>query len=277
MDEGRGLAPHDKTCVKSGCSSEVEHIFGAPLAKFRLVYADKAETKSLKAGKKQKKGKRGGRQVLPGETSRIVRSPVLPFNYNASPTYTCHRRFRTSDTIQVVNQQFTIANGHDQFLNVINVAGLANCWVDMWRIKKIYVWCVATFSHSTLVFILPAGADIDSNSFNDREQVFTCQARSEAFPGHMCVEPSTSSPLGSWHETTTVNAAGPLFTINIGNTGAASTQYDTTTMDIEFEYVVNMTGVANGYTVATTTTSLGTLGVRNISTGLLAYGVNVLG
>lgn len=222
--------------------------------------------------KKSTKGNSYGQLKL-----RIERFPP---EFNASPTYSCRRRFTSGSTVAITNQTFTLASGHDQFLNVINVAGLAACFVDMWRIKKIFVWCNNYLEHGTSVSILPVGADIDSNSFNDREAVFTCSSRSEAVPGCMEITPKRSSPLGQWHETTTVNASGGLFVMNCAYQGN-STDFGVITMDIEFEFVENMTGIANGYTVATATTSLGTLGARQWASGggagMNPVGVNILG
>lgn len=208
-----------------------------------------------------------------------LRIEKFPPDYNASPTYCCRRRFASGTATAITNQTFTLASGHDQFLEVINVAGLATCFVDMWRIKRIFVWCNNFEEHSTTVSILPVGADIDSNSFNDREAVFTCSSRGVALPGSMEISPSRNSPLGQWHETTTVNAAGGLFVMNCNYQGNL-TDFGVITMDIEFDFVINMTGIANGYTIATATTTLGTLGGRQWASaggGMNPLGVNVLG
>lgn len=174
----------------------------------------------------------------------------------------------------VGNQTFTLANGHDQFLVVTNVAGNAVPYVDSWRIKKIEAWALSAEDTATSVTITPVGADA-SNMRNDRESIFEMTSRSQAKPAYMGIVCSKTQPLGSWHFTSNTGFASGLFQVNVqGNTGVKNTRV---TMDITFETITNLAGFPLGYGVVTGTTALGTVGGRNILSGFSLVGVNNLG
>jgi hypothetical protein len=175
----------------------------------------------------------------------------------------------------VTNQGFTLANGHDQFLVVTQVAGNALPYVDSWRIKYIDVWAVAgSDGTATSVTLTPTGAD-SSNMNNDPEQLFHITARSFTDPVHMRIKPSKFRPLGAWHFTSNTGFASTLFQMNVNvNSGASLTRV---TMDITFETRKNLAGLPLGYGVVTGTTTLGTMGGRPILSGFSLQGVNSLG
>jgi hypothetical protein len=230
-------------------------------------------SQQLISKKKTKKssGKQKGKINLEG--AMLVFCPPFPPDHNLAPTRRCWRRYNQSSA--VVNQAFSLANGHDQFLVVTNVTGAAVPWVDCWRIRTIRVWAISELNFTTHVTITPVGADIDSNMYNDKEQIFHCSSRSTAEPGAMSIRTAPDKPWGSWHFTSNVNFAGALFQVNVGiNAGSSNNRC---TLDIEYEYVENLVGLPLGYGVVTATTTLGTVGGRNILSGFTLTGTNNLG
>lgn len=175
----------------------------------------------------------------------------------------------------VTNQGFTLANGHDQFLVVTNVAGNAVPYIDSWRIKSIDIYAIAGSDGSqTSVVFTPTGASTD-NMNNDPEQLFNLTARSFTEPSHMRIVASSKRPLGAWHFTSNTGFASTLFQINIAtNTSATGLRV---TMDITFETRKNLAGLPLGYGAVTGTTVLGAMGGRNILSGMQLMAVNNLG
>jgi hypothetical protein len=226
----------------------------------------------IQLGKSQvvkKKGKQSRNQseLVARLITRIAPCPRYPPDYDATPTYSLRRRWQSAESVAVTNGSFTIANGHRQFLVVTDTSGGTKCFVDMWRIKRISVWTINYIDNATTASIHPAATDIDSNCFNDREAYFTCSSRSEANPGHMSVIPARDTPLGGWHKTSTVNSSGVLFYLDIDNGGASSGNWATTTLDIEFEFVLNYIGTPQGYTYASANTTTGTIGGEHLFAG----------
>lgn len=235
---------------------------------------------TMKGNRNQKaKSLRAAREITRlqnqiAETRVTNSGPPRPLAFNQSGALEAKRRFTQNNA--VVNQAFTLANGHDQFLVVTNSAtGGAVPYADCWWIKKIEIWCISEANLPTSVTLTPVGADLDSNMFNDREQAFVIQSRSQADPAYMKVIPKRSSPLGGVHFTSNVNVAGALFQMNIGGSGGASNFR--CTMDITFGYVLNLVGLPLGYGVVTSTTTLGTLGARGVLSGFQPIGINNLG
>lgn len=205
--------------------------------------------------------------------TRMLRDDVSqPPDRNFANKRTLVRRFQQNAA--VTNQGFSLANGHDQFLTVTSALGAAVPYVDSWRIKKIDVWAWASGDIPTSVNISPVGTDLTSNMNNDPEASYFMTARSATIAKHMCIVPSKFRPLGQWHFTSNVNFAGVLFQMSIGS---ASATLRLVIMDITFEVVNNEIGLPLGYGVTTATTTLGTLGARNILSGMAVQGVNNLG
>jgi len=197
----------------------------------------------------------------------------IPPPLQLAPKLTARRRWFQNGA--VVNQSFTLANGHDQFLTVTTVGGTATPYADCWRIKCIDIWAISQANLPTTVTLTPVGTDLTSNMRNDREQIFTCQSRSESIPTHLRIITSKTQPMGSWHFTSSTNSSGPLFQIGV-NSASGSSEYRCT-LDITFEYIQNLAGLPLGYSVLTATTTLGTIGGRNILAGFFLNGINNLG
>lgn len=227
----------------------------------------------VKKGKKNKGKKAGTLVKVPLDGARLMFCPPFPPDHQLAPTRRCWRRYNQSSA--VVNQAFTLASGHDQFLVVTNVTGAAVPYVDCWRIRTVRVWAISEANFATHVTVTPVGADIDSNMYNDKEQIFHCSSRSQAEPGAMSIRTAPDRPWGSWHFTSNANFAGTLFQVTVGiNAGSSDNRC---TLDIEYEYVENLVGLPLGYGVVTATTTLGTVGGRNILSGFTLVGTNNLG
>jgi hypothetical protein len=212
-------------------------------------------------------------KIMDGTVTVLRPCPKLPEAMNLVHKQRTWRRFQQFAAVS--NQGFSLADGHSQFLVVTNVLGNAVPFVDCWRIRRIRVWLISEGNLETNCVITPVGADNSSNNFNDPEQVFQCTSRSQAEPASMEIVAAKDKPLGSWHFTSNVNPTGVLFQLNI--TTPSSTSFRRTTMDIEFETVKNLVGLPLGYGVVTATTTLGTMGGRNILTGMGLTGINNLG
>ncbi len=207
------------------------------------------------------------------ETRTLKGGPSAPPDHNFAPRREVVRRFQ--QTSAVSNQAFSLANGHDQFLTVTNTSGAAVPYVDSWRIKRLDVWAWAsTDGYPTTVTLTPVGTDLTSNMNNDPEAAFVITARSATIAEHMAIIPSPFRPFGAWHFTSNTNFAGALFQVNIGS-GASNLRL--VVIDITFEVVNNEIGLPLGYGVVTATTTLGTIGARNILSGMSVQGVNNLG
>jgi hypothetical protein len=218
---------------------------------------------SAKPKKQKKKSFQRGQKKEGGSlVTTMTSGPRFPPPFNASPTYRRRQRWQSNETAAVLNN-FIIATGHYQF-KIHETTTTFTSYVEEWRIRKIWVWCTNYQDNSTTVSITPVGLDTDTNCFNDRDQVFTCSSRSEAEPGHMEITPARDTPLGSWHRTSTVNPNMALFTIAAEYGGASSGNWATITLDIEFEFMLNLVGNPLGYTGTTGATTVGLLSGSNI-------------
>jgi len=232
---------------------------------------------SYRPPSERKKGKNHESDLINRLVTRMVSSPRFPPAYLATPTRSITRRFVSAPTIAISSNDFTLSLGHRQFLVVVSTGGLAVPWVDEWRIKAITVWCTSYVDNPTTCEIRPNFTDAADNCFNDKDSTYACSSRSEAEAGHMKIIPARDTPLGSWHKTSTLNSAGSLFDININNGGASTGNWATTTLDLEFEYIENIVGGANGYSITVATTNLGNMGGANLfGGGFLLQDINVL-
>jgi len=231
----------------------------------------------LKQGGPRRKFNSNSRKLVQRLMTRIVEIPRYPPMHDATPMRTITRRWVSAESTAISNQPFKLRTGHRQFLVVTDTAGTAVCYVDVWRIRKISVWCLNYVDNATTVTIRPVSTDLDTNNYNDREATYSCSSRSEAEPGHMGIIPARDTPLGSWHKTSLVNEAGDLFIINADYGGASSGNWASVTLDIEFEYVENTVGSPQGYSTSTATLIPGTMGGSNIlNNSLLLKEINQL-
>lgn len=233
----------------------------------------------------RKVSNRGGKAKVDQEIinhiiTRLVKCSPYPPMYDSLPVRTVRRRWQSREDSAITGQTFRLTEGHRQFLVCTVADTTAVCWVDCWRIKSISIWVNNSDQDPTTCSIYPLTGDIDSNSFNDREAAFTCSSRSQAKPGSMKIIPARDTPLGSWHKTSSVNATGTLFSMSVDNGGANSGSWSTTTMDIEFEYVENLIGSPQGYSVSISATApVGSIGGSDIffpagQSSMLVMGIN---
>lgn len=184
---------------------------------------------------------------------RVINTPKLDLpsqNLLSAPVLKAHRRFNLVGAGGV--GIFNTADGHSQFLVVVALTGNAVPIVDMWRIRKIKIW---NSNRSQDVLLSTLAQSSVQNGVNSRERsVLAQRALGDTQPTTCTVTPTgQSDPLGYWYETSTLNPGQNLFSV----TTNALTDV---VMDIWFEYILNWVGIANGYAVVTTTTTLGTLG-----------------
>jgi hypothetical protein len=227
--------------------------------------------------KKAKALRASGRQSVKNEIQKALHTRMesgreLVPNRNYTKTQRHVRRW--NQTAAVANQAFTLADGHNQFLVITTIGGNAVPYVDSWRIRRISVWAQAQGNFATAISIVPTAGTTD-NMIVDPEAIYQCQARSEAQPASMHIYPSEEKPLGAWKFTSNVSFAATLFQMNITNNGGASSSIST--LEIEFETRKNDVGLPLGYGVVTGTTTLGTLGGRNVLSGYNLTGINNLG
>lgn len=228
-----------------------------------------------------RKKKPSGKRVPEPLRTVMVACSNFPPNYQATPTLRCKRRWTSVENVAVTGFLFLLSSGHRCFSIVTTASTTAMPYVDCWRIRRISVWTINSDENATTAVLTPLGLDIDSNSFNDRQQAFSCSSRSDATPGKMSIKPAPDTPLGAWHLTSTVNSAGTLFSLEIDYGGASSGNWASVTLDIDFEYVLNDIGAPRGYTVATTSPTLGLMGGYDLFVGGSAcfslQGINNIG
>ncbi len=209
--------------------------------------------------------------------TKMSKGAAYPPHFDAAPSFISRRRFQSGES-SAISGTFTTYEGNNQFL-LITGSGVNNAlsYVDCWRIKAIECWVNNYVDNSTTVTITPAG-NTGNNSFVDREAAFSCSSRSEAKPGHMKIKPALTSPMGSWHKTSITQTN--LFQIAADYGGASSGNWATITLDIVFEYVLNLIGGPQSYLVSSSNTTVGTLGGGNLALGssgaLKLTNINVL-
>jgi hypothetical protein len=222
-----------------------------------------SSTMERNRNKKAKSLRAAGRKSFNNLDSAV---PPYPPMLNSQPIQKYVRRFKQIGAMS--NQAFALANGHEQFLVVVALTGNAVPYVDQWRIRKITIW---NSDQINLTQLHVTAQDTADNFKNSLDRALSCISRSADKPGKLVYRPTEGDPLGSWHETSNVNFAGTLFTLTNGGTTG-------TIMDIVFDTVPNLLGLANGFASVTATTSLGTMGARPISGGnMVPQGINSLG
>lgn len=211
------------------------------------------------------------------ETHLVKVSKGGPKDLTLAPVLTVVRRFINNATT-ITNQAFALSNGHDQFLTVVSVTGLAVSYADSWRLKMIKIYLAGNSNagnvYNTSFSVSPVGTDTSSNMFNDKEAIYQMQSSSVSETRCMKIKCGERTPLGSWHFTSGVNPAGNLFQYNA--VSGSPTLAGNVTMDLVFDYIPNLAGLPLGYSITTGTTTVGTIGGRNIG-GFALRGINNLG
>jgi hypothetical protein len=217
------------------------------------------------------------KKILEDEDTHIAQCPKIPPQISLVKKDRCVRRF-VSVTATISNQAFLLSDGHNQFLTVTNVLGNAVPYVDSWRLKSITCFILGSESVGTAynvsMVISPVAGDVSSNMFNSREEGHQITSAGPNVYASMKLKCGKRTPLGGWHFTSNVNPTGVLFQYNVVSATPSVAQL--ITLDLEFETVTNLLGLPLGYGVVTATTTLGTVGGRNIS-GFALRGINNLG
>lgn len=157
--------------------------------------------------------------------------------------------YRFGGSPAVGSSTFSIKDGHNQFLiSLGNVVGSSMIsYVDCWRIKKIRFYVKSDESdRTTRLIFTPVAIDAD-NFMTDINSAHTMTGDSANLPNCFEYEPSKYHPCGSWHRTSTTNQDGLLFLLD------HSSRVDPNTfVEIEFQYVMNTSGIPNGYVAVAT-------------------------
>jgi hypothetical protein len=218
-----------------------------------------------------------GRKPVKNESEDLRETHLRPCPLIAPPQNLVKKERvwrRFAQIANVSNQAFTLSNGHDQFLVVTSTLGAAVPYVDSWRIRRIRVWVKSDQDGAPVkVSISPVGASSD-NMNNDPEAIFFCESTGPSLPGRMEIKTCKNRPIGAWHYTSTTGFASTIFQMNVTQFNGT---YRNVQMDIEFETITNLVGLPLGYGATTATTTLGTVGGRNILSGFQLNGINNLG
>lgn len=189
-------------------------------------------------------------------------SPTNPPQLGIAPKYSIRRRFISTG---VVNGNFTLASGHNQFLVAVT-ASLGDVWVDCWRIKKLEAWSpLQNIGGNAAIILTTVGISAD-NMYNDRGTIIEDSTTSTDRAAHIVWKPPRNQPSGSWHVTSTTNSGGILFTFS---------SQSSTIVDITFDYVPNNYQGPNGYQLIVAGATTGALFSHSPISNLVPVGVNV--
>jgi hypothetical protein len=175
------------------------------------------------------------------------------------------RRFYTPSAISA--GQFSLANGHSQFLVAITAAA-GYCLLDEWRINKVSVY--GPFDESLgegSCSLAPTAVDGSQNFFNERSVILQDSTGSRDRVAYVSHTPSRNTPMGSWHVANTINPTGNLFLVSCTPGGI---------MDIEFDILQNYAFPLSGFTVVLAGASIGTQYGRVVMSTFAPRGVNAI-
>lgn len=183
-----------------------------------------------------------------------VRSPIIALpEILDSPIYRQWRRFVNNGG--VVSGRMNIQDCLNQFMvAVTSVLGI--CYLRAVRIRQIRILSpVQTQGTSVTLRLQPQGVDSSVNNFNGVPETYVDTSASIDVPAYIFLKPAIDTPLGSWHYSNTVNCDLLNLTCPQGST-----------MDIQFEYILNHENTASTYTVVIAAATAGTLFSRAILT-----------
>jgi hypothetical protein len=197
----------------------------------------------------------------------LSKRPVLGTN----ATFCTRRRFFQIATVAGV--AFTPSDIFNQFLVTTNTAGLAVPFVGAVRMKKVTWYCNAALAGATSspasVTVTLLGRDTSTNYINSPDKTFLLESI-DGKTASMSLRFGRQDPCGVWYIPNGVNTTQPLFSVTSGSNGG---QY----MEITFEYQLNIVGLPAGYSVVTTTLTVGTMGGSAVfGNGYVPQGVNRL-
>ena len=173
-----------------------------------------------------------------------------------APIYKQWRRFVNNGG--AVSGSLTIAHLLSQFMvAVTSVLGIS--YVRAVRIRQLRILSpVQTQGTSVTLRLQPNGVDAGNNSFNTVPETFIDTSASIDIPAYIFLKPAIDTPLGSWHFSNTTSSNLMLITCPQGST-----------MDIQFEYILNTESTAATYTVVIAAATAGTLFSQTILTNFI--------
>jgi len=197
------------------------------------------------------------------KNNKNLEKPVLELpELNMMPVYHTKRRFTAS---AAVNGTITVYQLFEQFRFAIS-ATTAYIYIRAVRIKRIRLLAsVATSGTPVTASIQPSViSDATSNCFNSLPSVYTDTSSNLSVPCFVDVSPSEMTPLGSWHTNQLVN-----------NTIATIVAPSGAIMDLDLEFVLNLTG-ASTYTSTSSGMTAGLLYAGNMITNFAPVSVNAI-
>jgi len=228
------------------------------------------DLQTMKSHKKPNKlNKKIKQEILMNEDSGILsqhnkelKRPIVSIpEIVTSPTYLQYRRFINNGG--AIAGALAISDLLNQFC-VATTTVLVYPYVRAIRIKKIRLLSPVTQQGTSVTLsLLPVAIDTGNNSFNSVPELYVDTSASIDVPAYLSLTPSTKTPLGSWHFNTTVNGNLLQITCPAG-----------TTMDILFEYVLNLSALTPTYSRTISSGFAGTLYAAPILTNFLPVGVN---
>jgi len=191
------------------------------------------------------------------ESNKSLSHPVLELpELNMMPIYHTKRRWTASSAVSGI---MTIYQCFEQFRLAIS-ATTAYSYVRAFRIKRIRILAsVATSGTPVTVQVQPTTTtDSTLNCFNSCPSIFSDTSSNLSIPAFVDVQPSSKTPLGSWHTNQLVN--NNLSTI-VAPSGSI--------MDIDFEFILNIGGNSSTYTSTSAGMTAGFLYAGNMVTNFV--------
>lgn len=215
-----------------------------------------------------KKGKAGMKQLYMRQSESLsdhvvatqdIKRPIVALpEITTSPKFKTVRRYVNNGGS--VSGNLTLAHLLDQFM-IATSSTVGVSYLRALRIRKIRILSpVQTQGTSITLRLQPVGLDSSVNNFNSLPETYIDTSASIDVPAYISLKPTVESPLGSWHYAISTNTSQNLLYI---------TCPQGSTMDIQFEYIMNDQNIVSNYTNSLSAASAGALYSRNILTNFV--------
>jgi hypothetical protein len=184
------------------------------------------------------------------------RDPIVALpDIVASPKYTVTRRF--INNAAACSGSLLLSDLINQFM-VATSSTVGITYIRALRIKKLRLLSpVQTQGTSVKIVFTPNGVDSSDNNFNSLPLTYVDTSASIDVPAYLAFKPAIDTPLGSWHYALALNTSEALASIQCPQG---------TTMDIQFEFILNDQNIASNYTNTIAAATAGTLYSRALIT-----------
>jgi len=200
-----------------------------------------------------------GKSLLKKPMSFKVSSPMNL----STPHIEFTRRFSSSSA---GGGSVLFSDMHNQMIMAVTTV-LGYCPLIVWRIRRIRMWCSAVTTTEGFVSLTPISMTSDNISPQSPPQTYRDETTTIDVPAHLNIKPDPTTPLGSWHYTTTTGASAAIFVIEYG---------DPAIMDIKFEGILNLNSTPGNYTRTLVGATVGAIYGAPITTHMLPDDVNYL-